>query len=249
MSCLIVAVELISSEWILEVITVMPTAKKTGLLTRTCRRCGSAATEIIPASAVITVEGGSAASGGAATVTLKLANNSGLAGMRLSIAYDPALTLTGVVKGNALNGLELTQPGDFTKNPVKVLWDGQDVDSTNGTLLTLTFTVAEGTKVGSYPVTVSYKPNDVFNGSMANVALTVVNGSVAVQAALPGDVNGDGVVNGKDVTVFRRFLAGGYDVTIDEAAGDVNGDGIANGKDITILRRYLAGGYGVVLGG
>ena len=62
-----------------------------------------------------------------------------------------------------------------------------------------------------------------------------------------GDVNGDGEVNGKDITLLRWYFAGGYDVTIEEAAADVNHDGKVNGKDITYLRRYLAGGYGITL--
>jgi hypothetical protein len=62
-----------------------------------------------------------------------------------------------------------------------------------------------------------------------------------------GDTNNDGVVNAKDVTVLRRYLAGGYGVTMDERVGDTNGDGAVNAKDVTILRRYLAGGYGVEL--
>ena len=64
----------------------------------------------------------------------------------------------------------------------------------------------------------------------------------------PGDVNGDGTVNAKDVTVLRRYVAGGYGVTVDAQIADVSGDGTVNAKDVTVLRRYVAGGYGVVLG-
>jgi len=63
-----------------------------------------------------------------------------------------------------------------------------------------------------------------------------------------GDLNGDGVINSKDVTLLRRYLAGGYSVTLtNELIADVNKDGVVNAKDVTILRRFLAGGYGVVL--
>ena len=63
---------------------------------------------------------------------------------------------------------------------------------------------------------------------------------------LRGDVNSDGEVTVKDVTLLQRWLVGGYDVTIDSALADVNGDGEVNGKDVTHLRRRLVGGYGVV---
>ncbi len=62
-----------------------------------------------------------------------------------------------------------------------------------------------------------------------------------------GDVDGNGSINVKDVTLLIRHLTGGWDVTINEVNADVNVDGIVNTKDVTILRRYLAGGWGVQL--
>ena len=64
---------------------------------------------------------------------------------------------------------------------------------------------------------------------------------------IPGDLTGDGKVNGKDITLLQRFFAGGYSVTLDPAAADLNHDGKVNGKDITLLQRFFAGGYGVTL--
>ena len=58
--------------------------------------------------------------------------------------------------------------------------------------------------------------------------------------ANPGDINGDGEVNNKDVTRLFRYLSG-YDVEVVEAALDVNGDGSVNNKDLTRLFRYLSG--------
>ena len=63
-----------------------------------------------------------------------------------------------------------------------------------------------------------------------------------------GDANGDGTINGMDITAIRRSIAGGYTMdSFDESAADVNHDGVVNGMDITLIRRYLAGGYGVEL--
>ena len=58
-------------------------------------------------------------------------------------------------------------------------------------------------------------------------------------AAQPGDLNGDGKLNNKDVTRLMQYLAG-WDV---EAAvpPDINGDGKLNNKDVTRLMQYLAG--------
>jgi Cohesin domain. len=54
-----------------------------------------------------------------------------------------------------------------------------------------------------------------------------------------GDVNGDGKVDTKDITLLRQYVAD-WDVTIDLDAADVNGDGKVDTKDITLLRQYVA---------
>ncbi|URZ15512.1 dockerin type I domain-containing protein [Clostridium felsineum] len=55
-----------------------------------------------------------------------------------------------------------------------------------------------------------------------------------------GDVNGDGVINGRDIMVLTQYIAG-KDVTIDQKAADVNGDGAINGRDLMLIRQYIAG--------
>ena len=62
-----------------------------------------------------------------------------------------------------------------------------------------------------------------------------------------GDTDGDGDIGLKDVVQITRYLAGGWDVTVDLTAADVNKDGEVNLKDAVLLRRYLAGGWGVQL--
>ena len=60
-----------------------------------------------------------------------------------------------------------------------------------------------------------------------------------------GEVNGDGEIDSKDVTLLRRYLAN-YDYDTDSSSVDVysgadcNGDGEITSKDVTLLRRYLA---------
>ena len=58
------------------------------------------------------------------------------------------------------------------------------------------------------------------------------------KAHLPGDVNGDGTVNNKDLGLLRQYL-NKWEVTIDERAADVNADGSVNNKDMGLLRQYL----------
>ena len=73
-----------------------------------------------------------------------------------------------------------------------------------------------------------------FSSGSYTVTLTVLDEYLA------GDVNNDGVVDAKDVTALRRYLAG-WDITIQEPSSDMNGDGIVDAKDVTVLRRQLAG--------
>ena len=55
-----------------------------------------------------------------------------------------------------------------------------------------------------------------------------------------GDTNGDGMVNGADVSLLARYVkAKGQGVTLSPSSGDTNGDGLHNGADIILLARYL----------
>ena len=56
----------------------------------------------------------------------------------------------------------------------------------------------------------------------------------------PGDINGDGKPNNKDVMLLMQYYAG-WPVFVPEDMRDVNGDGKQNNKDIMLLMQYLAG--------
>ncbi len=61
-------------------------------------------------------------------------------------------------------------------------------------------------------------------------------------STIPGDVNGDGDVNVKDVLIARRVIAGLAEIGEDEyARADMNGDGDVTSKDVLKMRRYIAG--------
>ena len=73
-----------------------------------------------------------------------------------------------------------------------------------------------------------------FSSGSYTVTLTVLD------EYLRGDVNDDGVVDAKDVTALRRYLAN-WGNTIQKNSADLSGDGIVDAKDVTVLRRQLAG--------
>ena len=61
-----------------------------------------------------------------------------------------------------------------------------------------------------------------------------------------GDMDGDGVINGKDAAVLARYTSGwdGYADKVNLDAADINGDGKVNGQDSAILMRYTSGWEG-----
>ena len=59
---------------------------------------------------------------------------------------------------------------------------------------------------------------------------------IEVDDDVPGDVNGDGIVNGSDVTALYNYLLNNQATT---GNADVNGDGNINGSDVTALYNLL----------
>ncbi len=57
-------------------------------------------------------------------------------------------------------------------------------------------------------------------------------------ADVPGDVNGDGVVNVKDLSMLRAYIAGLIPTNV--MRGDVNGDGAVTIKDVKALKELIA---------
>lgn len=112
------------------------------------------------------------------TVPISISDNKGICGASISVSYDKALTLTGIQGGDGLSSLTMTRPGDLTANPVIILWDGVNADTSNGNIALLTFTVHE--TEGNYPVTVSYEDGDIVDGDLNPVALEIVNGGIQV---------------------------------------------------------------------
>ena len=76
--------------------------------------------------------------------------------------------------------------------------------------------------------------------------LLFVSCSIAITASatktsiIAGDINGDGLVNNKDLTRLLKYLAG-EEIVVVEKTLDTNGDGVVNNKDLTRLLKFLTG--------
>jgi len=231
-------------------ITTKPTLTSTGIKTFTCVDCNGTMeeeVEMLVASGSIVVGNVTGKAGDTVEVKVTLSDNEGIAGMVLNLTYDEELTLVEAVQGDALPNMAFTAPGDYSKNPVNLVWDAMEADASNGHIVTLKFQISEDAEERDYEVNLSYKPGAICDNDMNDVDFTITNGVITVKNYTPGDVNGDGEVDVKDIIILRRFIAGGYEITYVEAAVDINRDGSNDAKDIITLRRFVADGYGIIL--
>lgn len=61
---------------------------------------------------------------------------------------------------------------------------------------------------------------------------------LAVEQAIPGDVNADGKINARDVTELMCVIVRGWDPGVNDPA-DFNADGKINSRDVTALMRSI----------
>lgn len=219
------------------------------ILTAAAVPVSAAGTDGTDNGTVITVESKSIVQGETINVDVSIQNNPGILGATLEFTYDDKLTLVGASNGSAFSYLTMTKPGKM-ESPCKFTWDGQEITDGNledGTILTLTFELSEDAEAGEdYAVSVR-AVGSIYDNDLNTVSVSMVNGSVRLIDFTPGDVNGDSKVNISDVILTRRYIVGGYDVSIIDLAADVNDDGKIDSRDVILLRRYIQGGYGVTL--
>ncbi|MDD6763098.1 MAG: hypothetical protein PUD92_05635 [Clostridiales bacterium] len=131
-------------------------------------------------------------------VPVYMAGNTGICGTTLKIAYDEALTLTGITKGDALSGLIMTKPGNLSANPFNLVFDGIEEDVTNGLFFTLTFTAPQGN--GIYDITATYEEGDIVNGDLMPIDVFLKKGSITVGSKIIEVIIGDKIVGLPSIT-------------------------------------------------
>ena len=169
-------------------------------------------------------------------IPVTVSNNPGFNAFTFSFLFDEtALSLDSVTLNSAVGGQLY-----FTKRAV---WVGSNDYTGNGVILTLRFTVADNAS-GTYEIGISYKQGDVCNYNEEDVNFTLVSGSINVESAAiyQGDVNGDGLINSRDLALIKKIIAGSLTYGINaEKNADVNRDGKINSKDIVLLKKIIAG--------
>lgn len=89
---------------------------------------------------------------------------------------------------------------------------------------------------------VQLNDND-FVGTGTKIQLIVGEDVISeLTAIVTGDMNGDGCVNNRDVSMVTRFLVEKESADVNQlVAIDVNGDGYVNNRDAAMISRYLVG--------
>ena len=170
-------------------------------------------------------------------------------------------TITVRTKKNSLTDTVKVQVVDSTKPTGIVLKDEGTVEINLGRPYTLEYSLLPDTAVTELTWTTSDKriatvENGIVTGvkeGTATITVKTVRNSktdtvkvkVVYNPRLPGDVNDDGTVNGKDGLRLLQYLSG-WSVNINVSNSDVNGDGTVSGKDGVRLLQYLSG-WDVVL--
>lgn len=171
------------------------------------------------------------------TATIKVENNPGLVSMKLAIDYDTTKLELTEVKSDWATDFGPQEQAPFIANWVDAI--NPNV-TTDGAFVTLVFTVKADIEEGMTSITVRYNDDDLFDYDMNGVLFNVVDGETELRKRVPGDVNGDGKVNVRDVGIIQQYM-NGWAVEYDIMAADVNGDGKVNVRDIGIYQQWMNG--------
>ena len=234
-------------------------AESGAYMIKTCAICGYTTTVMKDLTTVprVIVSSAYALPDSTVTVFVQLLNNSdalGITSVSFGVKFDERLTLVdwrqGDLLGNAVyNFTVLNDVTYFTAGSA----DGKP-EVNNGNLVKLIFKTPEHAAIGDVfkiYVTDSRSTSKFTDGNGSSTDIICFGGEVTVTDRLPGDVNGDGLVDIWDAVLISTWCnnVGGVSdeqlaaAGFDEAYGDVNFDGVVNTEDMVRILRYLVGGF------
>lgn len=156
-----------------------------------------------------------AVKGQTATVKLSVENNPGMAAATFRIVYDSSILKLDSVNFNTefggdfdeLGSLALPVPGSDNLKAIQISWSSLSNINTNGTFLSMNFTVNQNAEKGSIAdVFASFNLGDFCNIDEEDVNFISQDGKISVIEGIPGDINGDKIVNSKDLIRLRKYF-------------------------------------------
>jgi len=187
----------------------------------------------------VKIVGATGKAGNTVDVVIEISNNPGIAYLSFNLGYDSSVMTLQSVTGNDVFDNADFIAGDLNKNPYTVLAANYMGNKTgNGKFVTATFLLKEDCAEGTYEIKVT-EPQ-AYNIDEIEKTFSATNGVITVKNVEPGDVTGDGKINGMDLLRLGKYCAG-WTVEIDETGADVTGDGKINGMDLLRLGKYFAG--------
>ena len=114
-------------------------------------------------------------------VTVAVKNNPGIAAIALDIMFDKSnLTLIGFTyNASVLNGVSTTSYSASASTPCLYMVNGTQNISGDFTFATLYFDIPAKAS-GTYPISLVYDPDNVYNLAEENIPFEVINGSITV---------------------------------------------------------------------
>ncbi len=203
------------------------------------------------------------------TVTVEMSNNPGIWSTKIFLYFDPELVCESVQTGDVFPAGSMTLANDLNRScannkVARAAFDSRNIapqdynsacvffcnddpnmdNDANGTLAV--FTMRAPSEPGTYVIGVLDALGDVIDCNDTDIYFSYVNSTIEVEASsqvLIGDVDGDGAVGLKDLTLLKKYKAGSVDITnIVAENSDIDGDGTISLKDIPALRKLIAGG-------
>ena len=192
---------------------------------------------------VSTVEG---AAGETVKITVSLSNNPGIISAKVKVFFDASvLKFVGYEIGNFSAGGYSFSDDTITNEMGYFIINWCNAIAGNSTadlLATLTFEIVEGAAEGFTAIAMEYScEDDMFNADDETVYFEAVNGGVQIVTkadVLPGDVDGNGKINNRDLGLLQRFV-NAYPDKVDEVAADLDGNGKINNRDLGLLQQLV----------
>lgn len=114
-------------------------------------------------------------------VKVSVTNNPGVLGMVFSVNYDEeTLKLIDCQNGVALSALAFQEPSRLISGCNFVWYGSETGEVMDGEMLILNFEIAEGAEPGTYPISISWKDNAIYDSNSDMVAPEVTQGAIVI---------------------------------------------------------------------